>query len=79
MDPVVAHVTGLPAGASMGDVEGIIMPRISGRIVAIGLRDGGQAVIEFARQADAGLCLTHPRARHDARKKTRPRIPRAAP
>ena len=47
-------VTGLPADCRLIDLEGIILPRISGRIVAIGLREQGTAVIEFARHADAG-------------------------
>ena len=55
---VVAHVIGLPKGTSLGDLEGLILPRINGRIVAIGLgrgADEGTAVIEFARAADAGV------------------------
>ena len=51
---VVAHVIGLPKGTSLGDLEGLILPRINGRIVAIGLQDEGTANIEFARMADAG-------------------------
>ena len=56
MDAVTVHVVGLPIDASLGDLEGIILPRISGRIAAIGLRPEGTAVIEFARMADAGAC-----------------------
>ena len=54
LEHVTAHVVGLPTGTSLGDLEGIILPRISGRIVAIGLREEGTATIEFARMADAG-------------------------
>ena len=63
MEPVTAHVVGLPVGTSLGDLEGIILPRISGRIVAIGLQDAGTAVIEFARMADAGVCRASRAAR----------------
>ena len=52
--PIVRAIRGLPTDCTLSDLEGIILPRISGRIVAIGLRSEGTAVIEFARISDAG-------------------------
>ena len=59
-EPVTLHVVGLPQSASLGELEGIILPRISGRIVAIGLRAEGTAIVEFARAADASAHLRDP-------------------
>ena len=55
--PITGVVTGLPVGTTLGHLEGLILPRCSGRIVAIGMQGEGTAVIEFALMSDADNCV----------------------
>lgn len=50
-------VSGLPMDATLGDVEALVMPKCSGRIVSIGLQSEGMASVEFAELADVHACL----------------------
>lgn len=43
-----ALVTGLPADAKLGDVESLVKPLCTGRLVSIDLPGNGTALVEFS-------------------------------
>lgn len=48
---------GLPAGTTLGDLEGLVQSKVTSRITAISLQGDGRANIEFGSVADAEACL----------------------
>ena len=56
-ETVGVTVTGLPAATTLGDLEGLVLPKCHGRIVGVGLHGEGNAFIEFALLSDAEACL----------------------
>ena len=50
---IALTASGLPLGISLGDLERFIMSRITGRIVALGLKGEGVGSIELASADDA--------------------------
>ena len=50
-------ISGLPLDITLGDVEALISPMCSGRIVSIGIQGEGVATVDFALQTDCDSVL----------------------